>query len=746
MYRRFKDDENNLRVIMIELIITLPDYDEDEATKRVFSLIKEHFSNFEGICYYKHPVLMTSSGISPELTLISRTHNPVIIRCFSNDLEDLQDVNESSWTINAEVKDSPLLEADDFIVNLRSKFDKDRTIRNRLRPISVLALPLINHHDFEHKFPKLLKSDERVIWADGDVNSICSPLDHPLNDDEWRTVRSIIQGINPLSKGSGPIPKEANTLGDAIKYIERNIALLDEEQVKGALQIAPGPQRIRGLAGTGKTVLLAMKAATLHLRYPNKKILFTFHTKTLYNQIQTLITKFYRFYSDIDPDWDNLHIRHSWGGYNRQGVYFDTCTRLGIPAIPLMEAKKFSLNAPLKICCKQILGKEIQPVYDFIMVDEAQDLPSEFFQVLYRLSLPPHNIYWVYDELQSLFAEKIPSPEELFGLDDKGNPLVTLDGDPYPGGIEKDLVLHRSYRCPQPVLMLAHAIGLGLYSSNGCVQMLSSINSWQALGYTIQSGDFIQGQKVTILRPEINSPNPITKIYRGTQKIIESKVFEDRDAEFEWIAQSISNDINVENVSPERIIVICLDARKVKKYLPPLQNRLSELGISSTIPGLSDDSAAVAEPGKVTLLSVIRAKGNESNIVYIFSFESIYEYVEELQNRNRAFTSITRSKAWVRITGIGKGMEKAKDEIDRILEDQPRFIFNFPNMDEIRNLDAETARRRRNIWKGKENITGVINLDEKALEAIASQDPSLIPALIKKLETRLEGAKKIENK
>ena len=158
---------------------------------------------------------------------------------------------------------------------------------------------------------------------------------------------------------------------------------------------------------------------------------------------------------------------------------------------------------------------------------------------------------------------------------------------------------------------------------------------------------------------------------------------------------------------------------------------------SSAIPGLSDDSSAVAEPGRVTLLSVIRAKGNESNIVYIFSFDSIYEYVEELQNRNRAFTSITRSKAWVRITGVGKGMEKAKDEIDRILADQPRFKFRFPNMDDIRNLDAETARRRHNIWKGKESIAGIVNLDDKALEAIATQEP----ALFKKLVSRIEGAK-----
>jgi len=728
---------------MINLVVAIPEYDDDEASKRIFSLIQERFSGLDGICFYMHPILMTSSGLSPELTLISRTHNPVIIRCLSLQINDIQKIDESTWTLNNEEKDSPLLEADDFIVNLRSKFEKDRALRNRLKPISVLALPLISHQDFVEKFSNLFEK-QRFIWADGDVLPICDKLETPLTDDEWRLVRSIVQGINPLTKGSGFVPKEASTLGDAIKFIDRRIALLDEEQVKGALQIAPGPQRIRGLAGTGKTVLLAMKAATIHLRYPDKKILFTFYTKSLYNQIRSLITRFYRFYGDFDPDWDNFHIRHAWGGYNQQGVYFDVCTNLGIAPLKLTDARQLDWDKPLAACSKHILNRNILPTYDFIMVDEAQDLPPEFFQVLYRLSQPPHNIYWVYDELQSLFAEKVPKPEELFGNDSEGKPVVSLDGDPYPGGIEKDLVLHRSYRCPQEILMVAHAIGLGLYSKEGCIQMLSSKESWDAFGYVLESGELIKDHQVTIFRPEINSPNPITKIYHGTQKVVLPVVFDTREKEFDWIANSIHQDITLEKVPPENIIVICLDARKSKRYLPPLQSRLTALGIASTIPGISDDSTAFGEPGQVTLSSVIRAKGNESYIVYIFCFDSLYEYVEELQNRNRAFTAITRSKAWVRISGIGPGMIKAKNEIDNILADQPRFNFKFPNIEQIRNLDAETARRRRLILKGKESIAGIVNLDEKAFEAIKSSDPTLYAKLVRKIQ--LEEAKKRENK
>lgn len=726
---------------MIDLIVTIPEYTHDEATKRVWSQIAQNFPSSEGECYYKHPVLLTTSGVTPELTLITRTHHPVIIRCLPIQLQEVQNVGELIWTINNEERESPLLEAEDFTIVLKSKFDKNRVLRKRLEPFSTLAFPLIRKQEFFKKFPNSLDG-HIVLWADSDLQQIIRPLETPLSSEEWRNARSIAQGVNPLTKGYGLFPKHATSLGDAIKYIDRDIALLDEDQRKAALQIAPGPQQIHGLAGTGKTILLAMKAANIHLRYPEKRILFTFYTQSLYNQIRTLITKFYRNNSDMDPDWDHLHIRHAWGGSRKRGVYYDACLYLGISPIQFSTAKFIDHESPLRSCCKHLMSKSIQPAYDFILIDEAQDFPPEFFQVLYRLSKPPHQIYWVYDELQNLLGNKFPTTDVLFGRDEENKPLVSLDGEPYPGGIDKDIILHRSYRCPQSVLMLAHAIGLGLYSPEGCVQMIPNRESWESLGYELESGELVEGYEVVIYRPPENSPNPIIEYYKGSQKVIQTNIFDNRENELNWIADSIFNDINIEKVLPEYIVVICLDALKRNEYLPPLQKRLLDKKISSTIPGIVDDSAAFAEPGHVTLSTVFRAKGNESYIVYIFNFDALYDYIEEIQNRNQAFTSISRSKAWVRISGVGNGMKKAVSEINKILSDQPRFRFLFPNMEKIRSLDTETPRRRLEMQKGKESISRLLDLNDKALEALKFHDPELF----KKLANRINEAEKRETK
>ncbi|MGB8347065.1 MAG: hypothetical protein WCD86_19415, partial [Ktedonobacteraceae bacterium] len=550
-------------------------------------------------------------------------------------------------------------------------------------------------------------------------------------------TRSVIQGATNLHKPSNIVSRTITTLGTALKELDKQVAALDNDQEMVALQIAPGPQRIRGLAGTGKTVLLAMRAANIHLQDPNKKILFTFNTQSLYNQVKELISKTYYAHCGNQPDWEKLHVRHAWGGRSRPGVYSDISMSQHVVPLDLRMARNIDKLDPFRACCRQALRSPISPEYDFILVDEAQDFPNEFFRLLYKLAIKSDGskpkIYWAYDELQSLSSLTIPGPEGLFGLDKNGQPLVSLSDGDYPGEIEKDFVLHRSYRCPQTVLMLAHAIGLGIHNPKGeCVQMLEDQWSWKAIGYEIESGQLRTGEQVVILRPEENSPNRIYDLY-DKQKLVTTSIFSERGSELQWIAESIKRDIQEEGVSPKQIVVISLDTSNAKSYLTTLQRHLLSLGVGSTIPGFIDDSSAFAEEGKVTLSTIYRAKGNEAAIVYILSFDSLYDYLEGVGNRNGAFASITRSKAWVRLTGTGNKMELAKREVDTILSDIPRFKFIFPDMKDIRHLDTENSNRRKKVQQTDKAVKILKTTDREVLEKIATTDREALKVIQKQI-------------
>ena len=68
--------------------------------------------------------------------------------------------------------------------------------------------------------------------------------------------------------------------------------------------------------------------------------------------------------------------------------------------------------------------------------------------------------------------------------------------------------------------------------------------------------------------------------------------------------------------------------------------------------------------------------------------------------RNRLFTAITRSKAWVRVLGIGDGMKNLMQEYDATRTNNFELRFTFPTEEQRKRLRVvhrdmtEEGRRR----------------------------------------------------
>jgi len=711
-------------------------YKNDIAAQHVWQVLSQKLGDVEGYAYYKHPSLGTRFSRTPDLAVLAKGYDALVTRVLDIQVGDIEEVGDETWVVNGKEVYSPVIELEDLKVALTYRFDQEHRIRKQIKVIGILAMPNIAQAELKSKFPKIHETcegwkDLYKIWRDGDDGNLPRQV-IKLDETSWRLAKSVFQSASELNRGQYRDYEKAQTLGEAIRILDRTIALLDDQQNKVAIQIPPGPQMIRGLAGTGKTVLLAMKAANIHAHFPDARVLFTFNTQSLYNQSRDLISRFYRHNRGCDPDWSFLQIRHGWGGKTKEGVYSDLCARQGLPPFRFDSARIRDPEIPFRACCAEALKYEIEPFYDYVLVDEAQDFPKEFFQLLWKLTPEPHQIYFAFDELQSLSTFEIPSPEELFGTDPSGKPLVTLEGE-YDGPMDKMLLLNKSYRCHQNVLMLAHAIGLGIHNPRGCIQMIFDRTTWEAIGYEIEKGKMVSGQEIIVKRPQENSPNLLETVYKGKKEVVLAKIFEKREDEIKWIAEQIEEDINKEKVSPERILVISMNSREAKTYMGMLQNCLHEKNVGSIIPGLMDDKDEFAVEGRVTLSTVYRAKGNEAPIVYILSFDSLYDYVREVGMRNRAFTSISRSKAWVRITGVGENMKGAMKEISKILKDIPYMKFIFPDKEKItRNLDpGETTRRMQDVKRAKRTAHEIKELE---LGALADLDPKELDALVQKLQ------------
>src|SRR5207253_2531381 len=95
-------------------------------------------------------------------------------------------------------------------------------------------------------------------------------------EDIYLETISTIEGakglIRPSKREIEELPED--TKGRLAAQLESEITTFDRKQKDGSLMPFAGPQRIRGLAGSGKTVVLAMKAAITHVRDPKAQILY----------------------------------------------------------------------------------------------------------------------------------------------------------------------------------------------------------------------------------------------------------------------------------------------------------------------------------------------------------------------------------------------------------------------------------------------------------------------------------------
>ena len=316
------------------------------------------------------------------------------------------------------------------------------------------------------------------------------------NSTLYRQVMSALDGVSKIRLGTSNRPEcPIETRCNKLRGIEDALVTLDRFQRRGAIETVRGVQRIRGLAGSGKTVVLARKAAYLHVLHPEWVIGVTFHTRSLKAHFRRLIRRFVYEDGRVEPNWDKLHIINAWGASgaaHRTGIYHQFCTQHDLEYLDFRRASSsFGRDRAFDSICKKAIQESdsLTPYYDAILIDEAQDLPPSFLRLCHHFLKPPKRLVYCYDELQNLTGESLPPPEDIFGRRN-GSPVVRLPASQGPAP-KPDIVLPTCYRTPGPVLVVAHAIGFGIYrrpssdSSTGLVQMFDHPILWEDIGYKV---------------------------------------------------------------------------------------------------------------------------------------------------------------------------------------------------------------------------------------------------------------------
>ncbi|MEE4382727.1 MAG: hypothetical protein V2J02_12075, partial [Pseudomonadales bacterium] len=459
-----------------------------------------------------------------------------------------------------------------------------------------------------------------------------------------------------------------------------------------------GPQRIRGLAGTGKTVLFAKRAARLHAAHPDWDIAFVFFTRALYQQVRGQVEQQFRSFTGECPDPEKLRIWHAWGGKDLTGFLRELALAWEQRPLTLNDAKRElgseAYSGGFAWACAELERRleeaQVEPFLDALLVDEGQDLPPAFYRLAMRALRPPHRLYWAYDEAQGIGNLIVPRAAELFGVDEEGRPRIDLSGS-YVSGIPRAHNLNRCYRTPARILAVAHAFNMGLLREGGPLQGVTQQKEWENLGYRV-TGDFSQasvaaGRDVVLERDPDACGHPFDDAaFRARvdrDAVLRIEAVSGENAMLETLVAGIRADLEA-GLEPHDLLVVPLPESRPSART--ILAALKKAGIPAIEAGADATRETFLRTGYVTVSNIYRAKGNEAWKVYATGLQAACaaqarDLDDELVRRNQAFVALTRAKLWCVALGIDG---PALDELSRLAADAPRITFKAFNQRSLR--------------------------------------------------------------
>ena len=677
----------------------------------------------EGTLYIGYPILASAEEpIAIDALLVCNEHGLIVFDFFKSEtyptkFDDWNSIQDKQDVLYYSVK------------NNLGRHQNLRVKRDLGVEINILTL-----FPEEPEFPESFEIHIATPDTAPKVISVFPPLDErfikPLN-----AALQRVTTIKPIKKRAAI--KTHDSKGAILKSIEKEIANLDQWQKRAAIETPDGPQRIRGLAGSGKTVVLALKAAYLHTQNPDWTIALTFQTRSLYQQFTDLVRRFAFEHSGDEPDWDRLKILHAWGGSWKGGIYTEIAEHCGVTIRDFLYAKsKYGMDRAFHGICRELLTAtekiEKEPLYDVTLIDEAQDLPWPFFHLIYKFTAEPKRIIWAYDELQNLSETIMPPVSALFGTNRDGTSKVSLAN--IAGQPRQDLILPVCYRNTPWALTLAHALGFGIYRKEGLVQHFDEPGLWQEIGYYVSEGNLELGKEVILGRNKNSYPAYFEELIDENEAIV-SKMFTDTDEQAEWVAAEIEANLNQDELDYDDILIVLPSAIRAKKDYAGIMNALQRRNIDTHLAGVTTSQDEIFSHNSVAVTNIFRAKGNEAPMVYVMNCGFCASGYELIKLRNILFTAITRSRGWVRLCGFGNSMNVISKEIMLVKENAFKLKFKIPTAPELEKLRKihrdRTAGEKAAIKKaekGLENFLSAVLDGKMALENVPED-------LRKKLET-----------
>lgn len=413
------------------------------------------------------------------------------------------------------------------------------------------------------------------------------------------------------------------TLGEAIDRLRESNALTPDQRAIAHRTLEGHPTLLRGVAGSGKSILLACGLIDMVVRHlerapsdtPKLRLLVICFNRTLVPLLRDDIEKLAR-QAGLDPGSARIEVMHleallrslqrNWGIAVGS---FRTSGDRRFPAILAAVETLLSTDPDLE-----------SELWDHVFVDEAQDLHPEALRLLHRLAREnektgERGIAIYYDDAQNLYGQPRPIWRDL------GIHLVG-----------RSVQLQRCRRTTRPIATLAFNVLLGTAAESHPTgtRAFSDIESLRDSELVIETEDGL----VVEFAPR---PGPAPVVI----------VASDPDAEVQEVVTRIGDLLRCEEVREHEILI---QSDGGWHTLSRFETGLEAAGIGTRMVKREKDGLLIQE-GRVTLSTIYSAKGYDAPVVFVVNAQG---FKADLESRARFYVGATRAQLLLIVTAHGE--------------------------------------------------------------------------------------------
>lgn len=418
-------------------------------------------------------------------------------------------------------------------------------------------------------------------------------------------------------------PSENNMGGQIAKRKLMKPVLSQEQQRLSNLDLDGKPRLVRGVAGSGKTVVLSnwlAKTAKRMAGDPDARIWAVYANRSLHRLLQESIEGAWKGAGNMfEFPWQNVSLMH----------VKDVLSGL-LPSVSLsMDAFEFEYDRAAEEFLNRQDEAEVLPRCQALFIDEAQDMGPNTLRLLLSLveqsdqeDRNSRSAHIFFDNAQNIYGRKTPKWSE-FGLDLRG----------------RSTIMRESFRSTQPITELAVNLLHRLSPAND-LHDHKELMSLGLIKRTVRGND----EWLRVQFNQVQGPKPFLQR------------FDSRDAEMTALGNHIAHLITKEGVSPSDICLIYNGKSVVRLIESKLAPRLASLGVELSV---QTNRPFERQPNTLLVTTSHSYKGYDAEVVLIPCADQYTTQDGQVLSAN-LYVAMTRARSLLGIYSLNNSDSAAR--------------------------------------------------------------------------------------